>query len=55
MVDSNGRVLDRTIDGDLFWAIRGGGVASFGVVLSYQIRLVFTTRNLTILLGTLGL
>lgn len=25
---------------DLFWAIRGGGAASFGVVLSWKIKLV---------------
>lgn len=49
MVDSNGRVLDRrTMDEDLFWAIRGGGAASFGVVLSYKIRLVYVPPKVTI-------
>ncbi|XP_057464320.1 berberine bridge enzyme-like 21 [Actinidia eriantha] len=41
IVDVNGRIMDRTAMGeDLFWAIRGGGGASFGVVLAYKIRLV---------------
>ncbi|KAL0442425.1 UNVERIFIED_CONTAM: Berberine bridge enzyme-like 21 [Sesamum latifolium] len=41
IVDSNGRVLDRESMGeDLFWAIRGGGGASFGVILAYRIKLV---------------
>ncbi|KAE9610673.1 putative tetrahydroberberine oxidase [Lupinus albus] len=41
IVDVNGRILDRKAMGeDLFWAIRGGGAASFGVILSYTIKLV---------------
>ncbi|XP_048323255.2 berberine bridge enzyme-like 21 [Ziziphus jujuba] len=41
IVDVNGNVLDRKSMGeDLFWAIRGGGGASFGVVLSYKLKLV---------------
>ncbi|XP_073061223.1 berberine bridge enzyme-like 21 [Primulina eburnea] len=41
IVDANGRVLDRASMGeDLFWAIRGGGGASFGVILEYKIKLV---------------
>ncbi|KAL6991936.1 Berberine bridge enzyme-like 1 [Sarracenia purpurea var. burkii] len=33
---------------DLFWAIRGGGGASFGVVLSYKIRLVPVPETVTV-------
>lgn len=41
IVDVKGRVLDRAAMGeDLFWAIRGGGGASFGVVLAYKLKLV---------------
>ncbi|KZV58285.1 reticuline oxidase-like protein [Dorcoceras hygrometricum] len=41
IVTANGSVLDRQAMGeDLFWAIRGGGGASFGVILAYKIKLV---------------
>ncbi|KAI3848085.1 hypothetical protein MKX03_035754 [Papaver bracteatum] len=41
IVDVRGRILDKESMGeDLFWAIRGGGGGSFGIVLSWKIRLV---------------
>ncbi|RVW78344.1 Berberine bridge enzyme-like 21 [Vitis vinifera] len=41
IINVNGSILDRKSMGeDLFWAIRGGGGASFGVILSYKVKLV---------------
>ncbi|CAL0309203.1 unnamed protein product [Lupinus luteus] len=49
IIDVQGRLLDRKSMGeDLFWAIRGGGGASFGVVLSYKIKLVQVPQNVTV-------
>ncbi|KAK5825653.1 berberine bridge enzyme-like 13 [Gossypium arboreum] len=49
IVDVNGEILDRAAMGeDLFWAIRGGGGASFGVILSWKIKLVAVPETVTV-------
>ncbi|XP_020230803.1 berberine bridge enzyme-like 8 [Cajanus cajan] len=49
IVDAQGRVLNRkTMGEDLFWAIKGGGGGSFGVVLAYKINLVHVPETVTV-------
>uniref|UniRef100_A0ACD6A1W2 Uncharacterized protein n=1 Tax=Avena sativa TaxID=4498 RepID=A0ACD6A1W2_AVESA len=50
VVDPRGQVLDRSSMGDdLFWAIRGGGGGSWGVVYAWKLRLVPVPLNVTVL------
>ncbi|XP_020674746.1 berberine bridge enzyme-like 22 [Dendrobium catenatum] len=49
IVVASGEIVDRKIMGeDLFWALRGGGGASFGIILAYKVRLVEVPNKVTV-------
>ncbi|KAE8770911.1 Reticuline oxidase-like protein [Hordeum vulgare] len=49
LVVANGTLLNKTTMGDdVFWAIRGGGGGSFGVVLKWQVRLVTVPETVSV-------
>ncbi|PHT90654.1 hypothetical protein T459_05767 [Capsicum annuum] len=48
VMDVNGNILDREMNEDLFWAVRGGGGASFGVILAWKLKLVRVPEKVTI-------
>ncbi|XP_073027868.1 tetrahydroberberine oxidase-like [Primulina eburnea] len=49
IIDVNGKILNReTMGEDLFWAIRGGGGASFGVILAWKVQLVDVPEHVTV-------
>ncbi|OVA12235.1 FAD linked oxidase [Macleaya cordata] len=49
VVDVHSRILNKeSMEEDLFWAIRGGGGGSFGVILAWKIRLVPIPPTVTV-------
>ena len=49
IVDAKGKILNRAAMGeDVFWAIRGGGGGSFGVILAWKIKLVPVPEIVTV-------
>ncbi|KAM3193904.1 hypothetical protein ACQJBY_070509 [Aegilops geniculata] len=49
VVDANGKLLDKSsMSADHFWAVRGGGGESFGIVVSWQVNLLPVPPTVTV-------
>ncbi|TMX01672.1 hypothetical protein EJD97_023930, partial [Solanum chilense] len=49
LIDANGRIHDRESMGeDHFWAIRGGGGTSFGLIISWKVKLLDIPEKVTV-------
>ncbi|KAL0304435.1 UNVERIFIED_CONTAM: Berberine bridge enzyme-like 18 [Sesamum radiatum] len=49
LINADGQILDRSSMGeDLFWAIRGGGGTSFGLLLAFKVELVTVPETVTV-------